>query len=83
VQQLRKNVAEVAFLDWPFANYLAQAVPDLALASPILSGTPGRRRNKQGMVTRKRDTEMLTALAAALANIEPTASTSASCASGT
>jgi polar amino acid transport system substrate-binding protein len=70
VQQLRKNVAEVAFLDWPFANYLAQTVPDLALASPILSGTPGRPRNKQGMVTRKGDTEMLTALAAALANIE-------------
>lgn len=70
VQQLRKKVAEVAFVDWPFANYLAQTVPDLALASPILSGTPGRPRNKHGMVVRKGDTAMSEALGEALKRIQ-------------
>lgn len=70
VQQLRKKVAEVAFVDWPFANYLAQTVPDLALASPILSGTPGRPRNKHGMVVRKGDTAMLEALTIALQRVQ-------------
>jgi polar amino acid transport system substrate-binding protein len=70
VQQLRKGVAEVAFVDWPFANYLAQAVPEFKLASPILSGTPGKPRNKHGMVVRKGDTAMATALADALKRIQ-------------
>jgi len=70
VQQLRKNVAQVAFVDWPFANYLAQTVPDLKLGSPILSGTPGRPRNKQGIVVRKGDSAMLDALAGALRDIQ-------------
>lgn len=70
VQQLRKQVAEVAFVDWPFANYLAKTVPDLALGSPILSGTPGRPRNKHGMVVRKGDSVMLQALADGLKRIE-------------
>ncbi|MGE5615390.1 MAG: ABC transporter substrate-binding protein [Bacillota bacterium] len=70
VQQLRKKVADVAFVDWPFANYLAHAVPELKLASPILSGTPGKPRNKHGMVVRKGDTAMATALADALKRIE-------------
>src|SRR5262249_16603312 len=42
VRQLRKKAAEAAFVDWAFANYLAQMVPDLALGSPILSDAPGR-----------------------------------------
>jgi ABC-type amino acid transport substrate-binding protein len=70
VQQLRKKVAEVAFVDWPFANYLAQAVPELALGSPILSGTPGKPRNKHGMVMRKGDTAMATALSEALKSVQ-------------
>jgi polar amino acid transport system substrate-binding protein len=70
VRQLRRKAAQVAFVDWPFANYLAQTVPDLALGSPILSGTPGRPRNKQGVVVRKGDTETATALANALAGIQ-------------
>jgi polar amino acid transport system substrate-binding protein len=70
VQQLRKKAAEAAFVDWPFANYLAQIVPDVALGSPILSGTPGRPRSKQGMAVRKGDSEIATALAEALARIE-------------
>jgi polar amino acid transport system substrate-binding protein len=70
VQQLRKNVAEVAFVDWPFANYLAQAVPEFKLASPILSGAPGKPRNKHGMVVRKGDTAMATALSEALKRIQ-------------
>ena len=70
VQQLRKKVAEVAFVDWPFGNYLAQTVPDLKLASPILSGTPGRPRNKHGMVVRKGDAAMFAALSEALTRIQ-------------
>ena len=70
VRQLRKNAAEAAFVDWPFANYLAQMVPDLALGSPILADAPGRPRNKQGIVVRKGDSETATALADALARIQ-------------
>jgi polar amino acid transport system substrate-binding protein len=70
VRQLRKKAAEVAFVDWPFANYLAQMVPDLALGSPILSAAPGQPRNKQGMVVRKGDSETATALADALDHIQ-------------
>ena len=69
VQQLRKRAAEAAFVDWPFANYLVQMVPDFALGSPILAGTPGLPRSKQGMVVRKGDSETATALAEALARI--------------
>jgi polar amino acid transport system substrate-binding protein len=70
VRALRRKAAEVAFVDWPFANYLAQMVPDLALASPIFSETPGSPRNKQGMVVRKGDGETAAALADALARIQ-------------
>jgi ABC-type amino acid transport substrate-binding protein len=70
VEQLRKKVAEVAFVDWPFANYLAQAVPELKLASPILSGTPGAPRNKHGMMVRKGDKAMSTALEQALKQVQ-------------
>jgi polar amino acid transport system substrate-binding protein len=70
VQQLRKGVAEVAFVDWPFANYLAQAVPEFKLASPILSGTPGKPRNKHGMLVKKGNKEMADALSQALHRVE-------------
>jgi len=70
VEQLRKGTAEVAFVDWPFANYLANAVPELKLASPILSGTPGKPRNKHGMVVRKGDAAMAAALAQALKHVQ-------------
>ena len=70
VQQLRKKVADVAFVDWPFANYLVQAVPELALGSPILSGTPGKPRNKHGMVVRRGDTAVATALSEALKRVQ-------------
>jgi polar amino acid transport system substrate-binding protein len=70
VQQLRKGVAEVAFVDWPFANYLAQAVPEFKLASPILSGTPGKPRNKHGMVVRKGEVAMAAALSEALKKLQ-------------
>jgi polar amino acid transport system substrate-binding protein len=70
VRQLRKQAAEAAIVDWPFANYLAQMVPDLALGSPILSDAPGRPRDKQGMVVRKGNIEMATSLGDALARIQ-------------
>ena len=69
VQQLRKSVVDVAYVDWPFANYIVNLVPDLALASPVLSGTPGRPRNRQGIVLRKEDTALHTAMDQALAQV--------------
>jgi polar amino acid transport system substrate-binding protein len=45
-------------------------VPELALASPIFSETPGSPRNKQGMAVRKGDRETAAALADALARIQ-------------
>ena len=70
VQQLRKGSAQVAFLDWPFANYLQQTVPELALASPIVSGTVGKPRNRHGIVFRKGDVAMQQAVSAALARVQ-------------
>jgi len=70
VQQLKKGSAQVAFLDWPFANYLQQTVPELALASPILSGTAGQPRNRHGIVFRKGDAAMKQAVSAALARVQ-------------
>jgi polar amino acid transport system substrate-binding protein len=70
IQQLRKGVAEVGFVDWPFANYLAQTLREFAIASPILSGNPGRVRNRQGVVVRKGDAAMIEAIAAAFERIQ-------------
>ena len=69
VQQLRKSVVDVAFVDWPFAAYVTTLMPDLAVGSPILSGTPGRPRNREGIVVRKGDSATREALAQAFAAV--------------
>ena len=70
VQQLRKSVAEVAFVDWPFAAYLVNLMPELVVGSPILSGTPGRPRNREGIVVRKGDTATRSAIEQAFAKVQ-------------
>lgn len=69
VQQLRKSVVDVAYVDWPFANYIVNLAPDLAVGSPVLSGTPGRPRNKQGIVVRKGNAALHDAMEQALAQV--------------
>ena len=70
VQQLRKSVVDVAFVDWPFAAYVTSLMPDLAVGSPILSGTPGRPRNREGIVLRHGDAAGKEALGQAFAAVE-------------
>ena len=70
VQQLRKSVVDVAFVDWPFAAYVTTLMPDLGVGSPILSGTPGRPRNREGIVMRKGDVAGREAVARAFAAVE-------------
>ena len=70
VQQLRKSVVDVAFVDWPFAAYITGLMPDLAVGGPILSGTPGRPRNREGIVMRKGDLAGKDAVGQAFAAVE-------------
>ena len=70
VQQLIKSNSDVAWVDWPFASYIVHLMPDLALGSPILSGVPGKPRNKEGIVLRKDDEAAQTAIQQAFAQIE-------------
>lgn len=70
VQQLRKSVVDIAFVDWPFAAYLVNLMPELVVGSPILSGTPGRPRNREGIVVRKGDTTMKSAIEQAFLKVQ-------------
>jgi len=72
LEQLRKKVVEVIFIDWPFAAYTVQQNPeDFAIGSPVLTGeAPGEPRHREGIMIRKGDTAMKTALADALAKIQ-------------
>ena len=70
VQQLIKSNSDVAWVDWPFASYIVNLMPELALGSPILSGTPGQPRNREGIVVRKDDAAAQTAIQQALAQVE-------------
>jgi polar amino acid transport system substrate-binding protein len=70
VIQLRKKSADVAFVDWSFAAYVTNLMPELALGSPIISGRPEVPRNKLGMAIRKGDKPMRGALTAAMTALE-------------
>jgi len=69
VVQLRKGGADVAFVDWTFAAYITQLLPDLAYASPILSGRPNVPRNRLGLAFRKGE-KPVDAVAQAVQNIK-------------
>jgi ABC-type amino acid transport substrate-binding protein len=64
LEQLRKGTTQVAFIDWPIAAYAMQQAPGMFVeASPVLSGDgPGTPRHRNGIVVRKGDREMLTAI---------------------
>ncbi len=70
VQQLVKSNSDVAWVDWPFASYIVNLMPDLALGGPILSGVPDKPRNKEGIVVRKDDDAAQTAIQQALTQVE-------------
>ena len=70
VIQLRKKSADVAFIDWAFAVYVTNLMPDLKLASPIISGRPEVPRNKLGMAFLKSEKPVSDAIAAALQALE-------------
>ncbi|HEY4275463.1 MAG TPA: ABC transporter substrate-binding protein [Rhizomicrobium sp.] len=70
VIQLRKKSSDVAFVDWSFAAYVTNLMPELALGSPIISGRPEVPRNKLGMAVRKGDKPMHDAITAAMAALE-------------
>ena len=70
VMQLRKKSADVAFVDWSFAAYVTNLMPELALGSPIISGRPEVPRNKLGMAIRKGDKPMHDAVSAAMAVLQ-------------
>ena len=70
VQQLIKSNSDVAWVDWPFASYIVHLMPDLALGSPILSGVPGKPRNKEGIVVREDDDAAQAAIQQAFAQVE-------------
>ena len=70
VMQLRKKSADVAFVDWSFAAYVTNLMPELALGSPIISGRPEVPRNKLGMAIRKGDKPMHDSVSAAMAALQ-------------
>ena len=70
VIQLRKKSADVAFVDWAFAAYVTNLMPELTTGSPVISGRPEVPRNKLGMAFRKGDKAVHDAVAAALEQLE-------------
>jgi polar amino acid transport system substrate-binding protein len=70
VLQLRKKSADVAFVDWAFAAYVANLIPELTTGSPIISGRPEVPRNKLGMAFRKGDKPLTDAVTVALQVLE-------------
>jgi len=71
VEQLIKGTQNLAYLDWTQSAYAVKQRPDdLALASDIFSGRgKDTQPNKEGIVVRKGDTAMKTALTEALTRI--------------
>jgi len=70
VMQLRKKSADVAFVDWAFAAYVSNLIPELTTGSPIISGRPEVPRNKLGMAFRKGDKPLVEAVSAAMRELE-------------
>jgi polar amino acid transport system substrate-binding protein len=70
VIQLRKGTTEVAFVDWPFAAYITNLIPELTFGSPIISGRPEVPRNKLGLAFRKGEPELVNAVRLSLESVQ-------------
>lgn len=72
LEQLRKGTVEVVFLDWaPVAYIAAQNPQDFAIGSPILTGEPpGVPRHRDGIMLRKGDAALQTAIGQALSLLQ-------------
>lgn len=70
VIQLRKKSADIAFVDWAFASYISSLMPELAPASPIISGRPEVPRNQMGLAFRKNEKPLEAAVTEAIKLLE-------------
>jgi len=70
VIQLRKKSADIAFVDWAFASYISRLMPELAPASPIISGRPEVPRNQMGLAFRKEEKQLEAAVTSALQGLQ-------------
>ena len=70
VIQLTKNSADIAFVDWGFASYISRLMPELAPASPIISGRPDVPRNLMGLAFRKSEQAQEKAVSEAIQVLE-------------
>jgi polar amino acid transport system substrate-binding protein len=70
VIQLRKKSADIAFVDWAFASYISRLMPELAPASPIISGRPEVPRNQMGLAFRKEEKAQEAAVTQAIQALE-------------
>ena len=68
--QLRTKAADIAFVDWAFASYISRLMPELALASPIISGRPEVPRNLMGLAFRKDEKAQEAAVTQAIQALE-------------
>ncbi len=68
LNEVAKGSVQAAYVDWPVAAYLVEQRPeDFAKASPIFSGDgPGTPRHVNGIVFRKGDEALRTAMTTAL-----------------
>lgn len=71
-EQLRKGTVQVVFFDWAPARAMVEQNPqDFAIGSPILTGEPpGEPRHRIGIMLRKGDKAMKTAIEQAVALLE-------------
>jgi ABC-type amino acid transport substrate-binding protein len=70
VIQLTKKSADIAFVDWAFASYISRLIPELAPASPIISGRPEVPRNQMGLAFRKDEKTLEAAVIEAIQALE-------------
>lgn len=72
LEQLAKGTVKVIDIDWPVSAYFMQKHPgEFKAVSPIISGNgPGTAPNKEGILVRKNDRSLRSALRKAVAKLE-------------
>jgi polar amino acid transport system substrate-binding protein len=76
LNELAKGSVKLSYVDWPVAANLIKERPGMfAEASPILSGKgPNTERNRDGIVIRKGDSQMLNAVTASFKHVQDSGS---------